>query len=287
MTLASAVDVTRRYGAEIALAGVSLDIQPGELIGLLGPNGAGKSTLVNLLAGLRRPSSGTVTLFGGDPREPARRQHIGLTPQETGLPPTLRVGECIDYVAAHFDNPLERDEVLTRFGLNGLVKRQAGGLSGGQKRRLAIALAFVGRPRLVFLDEPTTGLDVEVRHVLWDVIRAFHAEGGTVLLTSHNLEEVEALATRVIVLGAGRILADDTVSAIRGLVGVHRVSMASTPLPRLRGVVSTSESDGRLHLLTPDPDQLVRDLVTATVPFRDIEIRPTTLEEAFLQLTAA
>jgi ABC-2 type transport system ATP-binding protein len=287
MTLASAVDVTRRYGKELALSGVNLDIQPGELIGLLGPNGAGKSTLVNMLVGLRRPSSGTVTLFGGEPRDPARRQHIGLTPQETGLPPTLRVGECIDYVAAHFDNPLERAEVLTRFGLDGLAKRQTGGLSGGQKRRLAVALAFVGRPRLVFLDEPTTGLDVEVRHVLWDAIRAFHAEGGAVLLTSHYLEDVEALATRVVVLGAGRVLADDTVSAVRGLVGVHRVSIDSIPLPRLRGVVSTSESDGRLHLLTPDPDQLVRDLVTATVPFRDLEVRPTTLEEAFLQLTAA
>jgi ABC-2 type transport system ATP-binding protein len=286
-TLASALDVTRRYGEEVALAGVSLDIRPGELIGLLGPNGAGKSTLVNLLVGLRRPTSGTVSLFGGDPRDPARRRHIGLTPQETGLPPTLRVGECVDYVSAHFDNPVERGELLTRFGLDGLARRQTGGLSGGQKRRLAVALAFVGRPRLVFLDEPTTGLDVEVRHVLWDAIRAFHADGGAVLLTSHYLEEVEALASRVVVLGAGRVLADDTVAAVRGLVGVHRVSIASIPLPRLPNVVSTSESDGRLHVLTPDPDQLVRDLVTADVPFHDLEVRPTTLEEAFLQLTAA
>jgi ABC-2 type transport system ATP-binding protein len=287
MTLASALDVTRRYGDEVALAGVSLEIQPGELIGLLGPNGAGKSTLVNLLVGLRRPSSGTVSLFGGDPRDPARRRHIGLTPQETGLPPTLRVGECVDYVSAHFDHPVERGELLTRFGLDGLARRQTGGLSGGQKRRLAVALAFAGRPRLVFLDEPTTGLDVEVRHVLWDAIRAFHADGGAVLLTSHYLEEVEALASRVVVLGAGRVLADDTVAAVRGLVGVHRVSIAAIPLPRLPNVVSTLESDGRLHLLTPDPDQLVRDLVTADVPFHDLEVRPTTLEEAFLQLTAA
>ena len=287
MTLASALDVTRRYGDEVALAGVSLEIQPGELIGLLGPNGAGKSTLVNLLVGLLGPSSGTVTLFGGDPRDPVRRRQIGLTPQETGLPPTLRVGECIDYVAAHFENPLLRGEVLAQFGLDGLARRQTGGLSGGQKRRLAVALAFVGRPRLVFLDEPTTGLDVEVRHVLWDAIRKFHADGGTVLLTSHYLEEVEALASRVVVLGAGRVLADDTVSAVRGLVGVHRVSMAAIPLPRLPNVVSTSESDGRTHLLTADPDQLVRELVTAAVPFHDLEVRPTTLEEAFLQLTAA
>jgi ABC-2 type transport system ATP-binding protein len=287
MSLATAANVTRRYGDELALAGVDLRIAPGELIGLLGPNGAGKSTLVNLLVGLRHPSSGTVTLFGGDPRDPVNRRQIGLTPQETGLPPTLKVGECVDFVAAHFPNPLPKDEVLSRFGLDKLAKRQTGGLSGGQKRRLAVALAFVGRPKLVFLDEPTTGLDVEVRHVLWDAIRAFHADGGAVLLTSHYLEEVEALATRVVVLGAGRVLADDTVAAVRGLVGVHRVSIAAIPLPRLPNVVSTAEADGRLHLLTPDPDQLVRDLVTADVPFRDLEVRPTTLEEAFLQLTTA
>ena len=287
MSLATAANVTRRYGDELALAGVDLQIAPGELIGLLGPNGAGKSTLVNMLVGLRRPSSGTVTLFGGDPRDPVNRRQIGLTPQETGLPPTLKVGECVDFVAAHFENPLPKDEVLSRFGLDGLARRQTGGLSGGQKRRLAVALAFVGRPKLVFLDEPTTGLDVEVRHVLWDAIRAFHADGGAVLLTSHYLEEVEALATRVVVLGAGRVLADDTVAAVRGLVGVHRVSIAAIPLPRLPNVVSTAEAEGRLHLLTPDPDQLVRDLVTADVPFRDLEVRPTTLEEAFLQLTAA
>jgi ABC-2 type transport system ATP-binding protein len=284
--LASAVDVTRRYGDQVALDGVSFAIRPGEVVGLLGPNGAGKSTMVSLLVGLRRPTSGTVTLFGGDPRDPARRRQIGLTPQETGLPATLRVGECVDYVAAHFADPIERGELLARFGLDGMARRQTGGLSGGQRRRLAVALAFVGRPRLVFLDEPTTGLDVEVRHVLWDAVRAFHAEGGAVLLTSHYLEEVEALATRVVVLGAGHVLADDTVAAIRGLVGVHRVSMARIPLPRLDGVVSTVESDGRLHLLTPDPDRLVREMVAQDVPFRDLEVRPTTLEEAFLQLTA-
>ena len=285
MILASTVDVTRRYGDQLALAGVSLDIRPGELIGLLGPNGAGKSTLVNLLTGLRRPTTGTVTLFGGDPRDPKRRREIGVTPQETGLPPTLRVGECVDYVAAHFEQPMAKHELLTLFGLDSLARRQTGGLSGGQKRRLAVALAFVGRPRLVFLDEPTTGLDVEVRHVLWDAVRKFHADGGTVLLTSHYLEEVEALASRVVVLGAGKVLADDTVDAVRGLVGVHRVSIAPIPLPRLPGVVSTSESDGRLHLVTADPDQLVRDLVAADVPFRALEVRPTTLEEAFLHLT--
>jgi ABC-2 type transport system ATP-binding protein len=286
MILARTVDVTRRYGDALALAGVSLEIRPGELVGLLGPNGAGKTTLLNLLVGLRRPTSGLVEIFGADPRRAANRRLIGVTPQETGLPPTLRVGECVDYVAAHFTDPINRAELLGRFGLDGLTRRQTGGLSGGQRRRLAVALAFVGRPRLIFLDEPTTGLDVEARHALWDGIRAFHADGGTVLLTSHYLEEVEALAQRVVVLGAGRVLADDTVAAVRGLVGVHRVSVAATALPALAGVVSTEESEGRVHLLTTDADQLVRDLVTSGTAFHDLEIRPTTLEEAFLSLMA-
>jgi ABC-2 type transport system ATP-binding protein len=286
MILARTVDVTRRYGEALALAGVSLEIRPGELVGLLGPNGAGKTTLLNLLVGLRRPTSGLVEIFGADPRRAANRRLIGVTPQETGLPPTLRVGECVDYVAAHFADPIDRTELLGRFGLDGLARRQTGGLSGGQRRRLAVALAFVGRPRLIFLDEPTTGLDVEARHALWDGIRAFHADGGTVLLTSHYLEEIEALAQRVVVLGAGRVLADDTVAAVRGLVGVHRVSMAAMAMPALAGVVSTEESDGRVHLLTTDADQLVRDLVTSGTAFHDLEIRPTTLEEAFLSLMA-
>jgi ABC-2 type transport system ATP-binding protein len=285
MILARTTNVSRRYSDVVALDGVDLSVGAGELVGLLGPNGAGKSTLLNLLVGLRRPTSGTVELFGGSPLDPANRRQLGVTPQETGLPPTLRVGEVVDYVSAHFADPVPRGELLERFGLTAHARRQTGGLSGGQRRRLAVALAFVGRPRMVFLDEPTTGLDVEIRRALWDAIRAFHADGGTVLLTSHYLEEVEALAQRVVVLDAGKVLADDTVSAVRGLVGVHRVSLTAMALPELPGILSTSESDGRMHLLTPDADELVRSLVRGGVDFRDLEVRPTTLEEAFLHLT--
>jgi ABC-2 type transport system ATP-binding protein len=211
-----------------------------------------------------------------------------VTPQETGLPPALRVGEVVDFVRAHFPDPLGRDELLAQFGLTDLVRRQTGGLSGGQKRRVAVALAFVGRPRIVFLDEPTTGLDVAARHALWDGVREFHAGGGTVVLSSHYLEEVEALASRVVVVGGGRVLADDSVAAVRGLVSIRRVSLtAAVPLPGLPGVVGTERDGDRTHLLTPDADRLVRDLVSADVPFRDLEVRPTSLEEAFLTLTAA
>ncbi|MET8524649.1 ABC transporter ATP-binding protein [Micromonospora sp. NPDC005172] len=286
MTLARADQVSRRYGDVLALDRVDLEVRAGELVGLLGPNGAGKSTLMNLLVGLRRPTSGRVELNGRDPRDPEARRQIGVTPQETGLPGTLRVGEVVDFVSAHYPDPVPRGELLDRFGLGDLARRQTGGLSGGQRRRLAVALAFVGRPRLVLLDEPTTGLDVTARHTLWDAIRAFHDDGGTVLLSSHYLEEVEALARRVVVIGHGRVLADDTVDAVRGIVGVRRVSLVTDELPDLPGVVRSERVDGRLHLLTTDADELVRALVRSQVAFTDLEVRPTSLEEAFLALTS-
>ena len=288
MILARAVEVTRRYGDALALDRVSLDVTAGEIVGLLGPNGAGKTTLVSLLTGLRTPSSGRVELCGGDPRRPASRRELGVTVQETGLPGSLRVGEVVDFVRAHYPNPLTRDEVLDRFGLTDLVRRQTGGLSGGQKRRVAVALAFAGRPRIVFLDEPTTGLDVEARRSLWDAVRSFHADGGTVVLTSHYLEEIEALAQRVVVLGGGRVLADDSVGAIRGRVSLRRVSLTTAAaLPELPGLVRTEQDGDRRHLLTPDADRLVRDLVRHDVPFTDLEVRPSSLEEAFLTLTGS
>ncbi|MEV4062106.1 ABC transporter ATP-binding protein [Nonomuraea dietziae] len=285
-TLARTVEVSKRYGEVNALDGVSLEIEAGRLVGLLGPNGAGKSTLVNLFVGLRKPTKGLVELLGGNPSDPRVRQGIGVTPQETGLPEALKVGEIVDFVSSHFPKKLDRWELLDRFGLRDLAKRQVGGLSGGQKRRLAVALAFAGRPRIVFLDEPTTGLDVEARRALWEGIRAFHAEGGTVVLTSHYLEEVEALAERVVVIGRGKVLADDTIQAVRGMVGVRRVSLSVAELPELPGVVSAERVEGRHHLLTPDSDRLVLDLVASGVAFADLEISPATLEDAFLAITS-
>ncbi|WP_214317257.1 ABC transporter ATP-binding protein [Nonomuraea sediminis] len=289
-TLARTVEVSRRYGDVLALDRVSLDIRAGELVGLLGPNGAGKSTLINLFVGLRKPTSGQVELLGGAPSDPAVRRGIGVTPQETGLPEALRVGEVVDFVAAHFSGagrtPEAKAALLARFGLEDLVKRQIGGLSGGQKRRLAVALAFTGEPRIVFLDEPTTGLDVEARRALWDGIRAFHADGGTVVLTSHYLEEIEALAQRVVVVGHGRLLVDDTMQAVRDMAGVRKVTLSADSLPPLPGVLGSTREDGRFHLVTGDSDRLVVDLVRSGVPFTGLEIQPTTLEDAFLAITA-
>ncbi len=283
--------VTRRFGDVVALDDVSLDVGPGELVGLLGPNGAGKTTLLSLVSGLRRPDSGTVRIFGRDPRDPAARLGLGTTPQETGLPATLKVGEVIDFVAGHYPRPMTRAEVLERFGLTGLAGRQTGGLSGGQKRRRAVALALRGRPRLVLLDEPTTGLDVEARHILWESLRDYQSDGATVVLTSHYLEEIEALARRVVVIGGGRVLADDSLTAVLDLVAVRRVVLHvpdgpdADLLPTLPGVVGVHREGDRWTLLAADADGVVRDLVTRGVPFTGLEVRGASLEEAFLALT--
>ncbi len=280
--LARAVGVTRRYGATVALDRVDLDVQAGSLVGLLGPNGAGKSTLLQLLTGLRRPTAGRVELFGRPPTDARARSELGVTPQETGLPATLRVGEVVDFVGRHFPDPEPTGALLERFGLTGLERRQTGGLSGGQKRRLAVALAFVGRPRLVVLDEPTTGLDVEARRALWEGMRDYHAGGGTVLLTSHYLEEVEALAQRVVVIGSGRVLADGGLAAVRGAVARSTVSFTAPTAPDLPGLVRQGD---RYVAHSPDADALVRALVLGGTPFADLQVRPASLEEAFLALT--
>lgn len=284
--LARTVAATRRYGPVTALDGVSLEVPAGQLIGLLGPNGAGKTTLLQLLAGLRRPTSGTVELFGGDPRDAVRRRRLGTTPQETGLPPTLRVREVVDFVAGHYADAVPTGELLGQFGLAGLERRQTGGLSGGQKRRLAVSLAFVGRPDLVLLDEPTTGLDVEARHALWDAVRRYSSGGGTVVLTSHYLEEVQALAERVVVFDRGRVRVDGSLDHVRSLVATRRVRLSAPELPELAGVERRSRSGDRHELWTADADALVRRLVAADTPFRDLEVATASLEEAFLALTA-
>ena len=258
-------------------------------MGLLGPNGAGKTTMLSLITGLRHADSGTVRLFGGNPRDPLNRVSLGTTPQETGLPPTLTVGEVTDFVAGHYAHPMSRGEVLERFGIADLAKRQTGGLSGGQKRRLAVALALVGRPRLVVLDEPTTGLDVEARHALWQALRDYHADGATVLLTSHYLEEIEALAERVVVVGEGRVLADDTLAAVIDRVAMRRISVrlpavSAAEVAVLPGVVSAEHDGDRYDLLVTDADATVRALVRS-MDFSGIEVRGASLEEAFLALT--
>ncbi len=288
-TLAHLDHVTRRFGDVLAVDDVSLDIESGTILGLLGPNGAGKTTLISLLQGLRRPSSGRVELFGGSPGNYRNRQSLGSTPQETALPATLRVGEVIDFVGRHFEKPLPTAAVAEEFGLSELLKRQTGALSGGQKRRLSVALAFVGQPKFVLLDEPTTGLDVDARRTLWDALRRQHEAGATVVVTSHYLEEIEALAQRVVVMGHGRVIADDALPVILEKVGLRKVRLTSPDIDRiaqLPGVVRHERADdGTTTFYVQNSDELIVELVRSSIRFEGLTVRGATLEEAFLTLT--
>jgi ABC-2 type transport system ATP-binding protein len=203
--------------------------------------------------------------------------------QEATFPLTLRVRELIDLVRAHYGEPLPAAVVYERFGLVSLVERQLGGLSGGEKRRVAVALAFAGAPRLAILDEPTTGLDVDSRHAVWRAIRAHVATGGTTLFTTHHLDEAEALAGRIVLIEAGTIVADGTVAEIKGAAGMTRISFRATSGLTVDG----AERDGQfVRILAADAGEVVARLVRAGVPLVDLEVRALTLEEALAARSA-
>ncbi len=279
--------VRKAFGGTEALAGLDLALGEGEVHAVLGPNGAGKTTAISIMTGLRLPDSGTVSVLGGNPRDTRIRRRIGLTPQESGFPPNLRVSEILRLVRAHFDDPVPHRDLLSQFPLGNLLDRQAGGLSGGQRRILATALAFAGRPDLVFLDEPTTGLDVSARQALWEAIRLHRDRGATVILTTHYLEEADALATRVAVVHQGRRLAEGTASEIRAQVGQSRISYRGEAKDGLPGVARIECTGHEVVAYAHDADAAVRALVLQGVPFSDLQVRRANLEEAFVAITGA
>jgi ABC-2 type transport system ATP-binding protein len=286
MSAAAQLDsVSKRLGGVAALAEVSLEIRSGEVVALLGPNGAGKTTAISILLGLRLPDRGRARLFGADPREPKTRRGVGVTPQEASFPPTVTVDEIIGFVRGHYECPRSTGEIADRFGLMRLRTRKAGGLSAGERRRLALALAFVGGPELVVLDEPSAGLDVEARHGFWVAIREFHEGGGAVLLTTHYLEEAEALAQRVVLLNTGRVIANGSVREVADTIGVTQVRFEAPAVPILSAALNATREGSSWTIDCRDADGLVRELVRANVPFRGLEIRPVSLEQAFLALT--
>ncbi len=284
---AELVGVSRAYGETRALDCVDLAVRGGEVLALLGPNGAGKTTAIRVLVGLRRPDRGRALLFGRDPRRPDSRRRLGGTPQETSLPPTLTVRETLDLVRAHYPRPATTACLLARFELDEVARRQNGGLSGGQRRRLAVALAFAGAPDLLVLDEPTTGLDVTARRVVWSCVARHAAAGGSVLLTTHYLEEAEALATRIAVIARGRIRAEGSAAEIRARAGLTRVRLSGAHVPDVAGVVRRERRNGTTTLYVEDAAAAVRELVGRGASLDGLEVAPATLEEAFLDLTEA
>jgi ABC-2 type transport system ATP-binding protein len=280
--IAELTHVNKSFGDRAALVDIPFRVERGSVLALLGPNGAGKTTALSLLVGLRAPDSGRARLFGADPRRAASRRQLGVTPQESAFPGTLRVSEILELVRAHYPSPAPAAELLERFGLTELAARQAGGLSGGERRRVAVALAFAGAPALAVLDEATTGLDVQSRRATWEAIEAYANGGGTVLLTTHYLEEAERLATRIVVIDRGHVVSEGTVDEIRSSSGLGRVRFRAERIPDdLDGrVVRNGET---ITVFTTKPTETVRRLVRAGARLERLEVSALSLEEALRQ----
>ena len=255
-TVAELQSVSYRYGAVAALADVSLSLRAGEVTALLGPNGAGKTTAVSILTGLLKPGAGTATLFGANPQSLEARRRIGVMLQVSKVPETMSVREHLTLFASYYAAPLPLSWLLELAGLSGVVDRRYGQLSGGQQQRVLFALAVCGNPELLFLDEPTVGMDVESRRTFWTAVRAFTAAGRAVLLTTHYLEEADALAGRVVLLSRGRLVADGTPAAIKqqaaGRLVRYRTSLPLGALADLPGVVRAVPEGAGVVLTTSD-----------------------------------
>jgi len=281
--------VTHRYGSLVALDDVDLDIHAGEVLALLGANGAGKTTALGLLTGLLRPQQGRVELCGGDPRAAASRRALGVMLQEARLPETLRVGELVRQFSAAYPDPRAEAETLALAGLEGLEARPYGALSGGQQRRVQFALAICGRPRIVLVDEPTTGLDVEARRAFWAVLRGLRLEGAALVLTTHYLEEADALADRVVVMHAGRTVAEGTPMQLKARSGGTRVRCRSAlgidDVRTLPGVREAHREGDRLVLRCSDADAAIRELLRRDPALAELQVVPASLEDSLLELT--
>ncbi len=287
--LAQLSGVTRRFGNIVALDGLDLEVRRGELLALLGPNGAGKTTAISLLLGLQQPDSGRALLFGQSPALVEPRRRAGMMMQEAALAPELRVREQIDLVSSYYPDPLPVAAVMEMTRVTALGKRPYGKLSSGQKRQVQFALAVCGRPELLFLDEPTVGLDVQSREAVWATLRELIGWGASIVLTTHYLEEAEALADRVVVLAKGRVLAGGTVSEMRSLVVRKRIVCSTTlhvdQVTAWPDVLSATRDHRGLHITTTNAENVVRRLLAADEDLQDLEVQRAGLAEAFTELT--
>ncbi|MEU8763145.1 ABC transporter ATP-binding protein [Streptomyces sp. NPDC048659] len=280
---------TKTYGPVRAVDSVDLTIRRGETVALLGRNGAGKSTALNLLLGLDTPDSGRVRLFGGTPARAVGAGRVGAMLQDARPVPRVTVRELVAFVARAYPAPLPVAEALELAGLTALADRRVDRLSGGQAQRVRFAVALAGNPELIVLDEPTAALDVEARQVFWDAMRAYAGRGNTVLFSTHYLEEADSSADRIVVVDAGRVVADGTAEELKRRAGGALVSfdLAGRPtegLDALPGVTSTEIRGDRAHLRSDDSDATVRALA-ALDAIRGLRVAPVSLDDAFLALT--
>jgi ABC-2 type transport system ATP-binding protein len=287
--VASLEGVSKNYGEIRALQNVNFSVRAGKVVALLGPNGAGKTTAVRLLLGLLQPNSGKTRVFGGDPTHPQNRVRTGAMLQVGRVPETLRVREHIDLFSSYYPKPMPLEEVLAVAGLEKLRDRKFGDLSGGQRQRTLFALAICGDPDLLFLDEPTVGLDVESRRALWEEIRRLVVRGKTVLLTTHYLEEADALADRIAVINQGKIIAEGTPTEIKAQNSGKRIrcitALSVASLMRIPGVTDARQDREVVEIRADEAEPVVRALLASDPALSGLEITSAGLEDAFLALT--
>jgi ABC-2 type transport system ATP-binding protein len=286
-------DLVKRYGARDALRGVSFRVESGEVVALLGPNGAGKTTAVEILEGYRPRDGGHAEVLGLDPGRGGRelRERIGIVLQSTSTHPHLSALEAVQLFAGYYRRPRDPAELISLVGLDDAADQRVRTLSGGQRRRLDLALALVGSPALLFLDEPTTGFDPEARRGAWETIRQLAGAGTTVLLTTHYLDEAASLADRVIVLRAGRIVAEGAPGSLGAVAGVElRFRIRDgVELPDLPGLTLTTTDDGIVGT-SETPTEALHALtgwaLEQQVELEGLEVRRPSLEDVYLELTA-
>jgi ABC-2 type transport system ATP-binding protein len=272
MSAISVQNLVKRFGDFNAVSGISFEVAPGQVTALLGRNGAGKTTTIEILEGFQAASSGTVRVLGADPRKGDRawRARIGLVLQATALDAQLTVAEALTLYGGLYKNPLKVSDVLESIDLTDDASTKIGALSGGQKRRVDLGIAVIGRPEMLFLDEPTTGLDPEVRRRMWHIVEDLAAQGSTVLLSTHYMDEAQYLANRIIVLADGKIAADTTPAQMRATAGPPVISLPKTTPPHL-----VSDLQNLLDRWASDHD----------VDITGLEVSPPSLEDAYLSLT--
>ena len=290
MALVEAHTLHKSYGSVQAVDGIDLTIEGGQVVAILGPNGAGKTTLIELLLGMRTPDSGSVRLFGSRPGTHAVRARVGAMLQETDVPDALTVREVVGLVRRYYPLALPVDELLERADLTAKADWRASRLSGGQRQRLSFAMAIAGDPDLLFLDEPTAALDVAARRAFWTQVREFARLGKTVLFSTHNMDEVDQLADRVVVIDHGRVIADGPPATIKATVAARHVRLATdapaASLAEFPGVVRVdTDPDGRLVIATNTPEDLLRELFASGYRVADLTVADADLESAFVHLT--
>ncbi|HET6964118.1 MAG TPA: ABC transporter ATP-binding protein [Acidimicrobiales bacterium] len=285
--------VSHRYGSNQALSHLSLEISRGETVALLGPNGAGKSTMISLLLGLLPTQTGTVEVLGTTPRRAVAEGRVGAmlqTGSGSGLPPGMRVEATLRMVGRLYRQPASLETIVSRSGIGPLMQRRTDRLSGGQAQRVRFALAIAGNPELVFLDEPTSAMDVTAQREFWRMIHQFGGEGRTTVFATHHLREADQVADRVVVVNHGSVVADGPGAALKAAVGARRVCFSCRridegDMERLEGVTDVDVGGERVVLNSLDSDATIRDLVRHAVPFRDLEVTGADLEAAFFSLT--